>query len=665
MDKQLLIDEMHAAVQRLNAAADAYYNGREELMTDFEWDALFDRVKVLEAETGVVLPDSPTNRVSADSTEGEKEAHEFPALSLAKTKKVTELAKWADGRSIWLSWKLDGLTLVVTYDDGKLVKVVTRGDGHIGTNITRLAPAIAGIPEKISARGHLVIRGEAVISYADFEAFLASSEEEYANPRNLASGSLTLKDVDELRPRHLQWIPFTLVHADTEFASWGAGMDYLQSLGFSPVARERVDAPTVEKLQQVIERWTKLVTDRVNPFPVDGLVITYDDVAYARTGSVTGHHATRAGYAFKWQDETATTELDHIEWNSAVAWIAPVAVFKSVQLEGTTVQRASLFNISECERLGIGGKGSRLEVIKANKIIPKIVRVTERVGRFEIPSVCPVCAAPTELRESVTGTKTLHCTNAACPSRTLHLFMRFVSKAGLDIEGLAGETLAKFVNRGWIRNFADILRLDEHADEITKMEGFGAKSAANIRESLRAARRRDAVHFLVALSIPMCGPDVAKRLLARYSLAELIARAEDAAQKRGVSDAEAAFASVEGIGPAKSAAFVAWFANGTNRMVVADLLRQLEIEEAPKADAAGLCAGLTFVITGDVHHYANRAELKAYIESAGGKVAGSVTSKTNFLINNDVTSTSSKNQKAQSLGIPIISEEEFRTRFTK
>ena len=353
------LEVMRRWVAQLNEAADAYYNGRGELMTDFEWDALFDKVKALEAETGIVLSDSPTNKVSADDLAGQKEAHEFAALSLAKTKSVAEVAKWAEGRPIWLSWKLDGLTLVVTYDDGRLAKVVTRGDGHVGTNITYLAAGIRGIPKTVKAKGHLVVRGEAVISYADFEAFVAGSDEEYANPRNLASGSLTLKDVDELKPRNLQWIPFTLVHADAEIVSWGARMDYLQEIGLNAVERERLDAPDVATLQAAIDRWTEKVTGKVNPFPVDGLVVCYDDTEYAQTGSVTGHHATRAGFAFKWQDESAETTLRHIEWSCAASVITPVAVFDPVRLEGTAVSRASLCNISELDRLGIGVRQRR------------------------------------------------------------------------------------------------------------------------------------------------------------------------------------------------------------------------------------------------------------------------------------------------------------------
>ena len=635
MDK---LEQMRVAVARLNEAADAYYNGRAELMTDFEWDALFDKVKALEAETGVILPDSPTNRVSADTTAGEKEAHEYPALSLAKTKQVSEVAKWAEGRPIWISWKLDGLTLVVTYDNGKLTKVVTRGDGHVGTNITHLAAGIQGIPPRVKDTGHLVVRGEAVISYADFEAFCATTDDEYANPRNLASGSLTLKSVEELKPRRLQWIPFTLVHADREIVSWGGRMAYLEEIGLGAVERERI--------------------------PVDGLVVVYDDTAYAQTGSVTGHHATRAGFAFKWQDETAATVLERIEWSCAVASISPVAVFRPVQLEGTTVKRASLCNISECERLGIGGAGTELSVIKANKIIPKVVAVTKAVGAFEVPSACPVCGAPTAVNTAESGTKTLRCTNASCAARELRKFMRFVSKDGMDIDGLAGETLAKFVNRGWIRTFGDIYRLGEHRDEIAGMEGFGEKSAANICASIEKARTRDAVQFLVALSIPLCGVDVAKRLLSAYSVEELFAKAAEAANPVDLfSPGPEVFAAIDGIGPGKSAAFVTWCGDPAHQAVVKDVLQEVTLNAYVAPKSGGACAGLTFVITGDVHHWPNRAALKAYIEGAGGKVAGSVSKATSFLINNDVTSTSGKNKKAQELGIPVISEDDFRMRF--
>ena len=655
-------DEIQSLVEQLNAASDAYYNGREEIMTNYEWDAAFDRLKKLEEETGIILPDSPTQNVSADNLTGQKEEHEFPALSLAKTKKVAELAKWAENRPIWLSWKLDGLTLVVTYDNGKLTKVVTRGNGHIGTNITHLSKAIDGILQAIPYKGHLVIRGEAVISYPDFEQFNMESEEEYANPRNLASGSLTLKNINEVKERHIRWIPFTLVYEEEEIISWGNRMAWLEQQGFKPVDRELIEQPTEANIQAVIDRWTERVTGKSSspfPYPVDGLVITYDDTAYAATGSVTGHHATRAGYAFKWQDESAETELEYIEWSCAASTISPVAVFKPVELEGTTVKRASLCNISECERLGIGDKGTKIAVIKANKIIPKVINVVERLGVFHIPEVCPVCQSATEVTESESsGTKTLHCTNTHCPAKQLKKFGRFVSKEGINIDGLSEQTIQKFINLGWVREYADLFHLDNHASELRTMDGFGDKSVSKLLTAIEKARDVEAHRLLFALKIPLIGRDVCNRLLSAYQIADLFHTATEATT-------EDVFATIAGIGPEKSASFVRWMKDKDNYSMLQQLLVELNISQSSSAPTGNSCEGLTFVITGDVHHYKNRNELKAYIESQGGKVTGSVSKSTSFLINNDVESSSGKNKKAKELSIPIISEEEFIARFVQ
>lgn len=652
-----LRQKMQQLVEELNRASDNYYSGRTESMTDFEWDAKFDELKRLEQESGLVLSDSPTTNVSDGTITGQKEAHEFPMLSLAKTKKPEDLVKWAEERPIWLSWKLDGLTLVVTYDDGKLTKVVTRGNGHIGTNITHLAPAIQGIPATIKNSGHLVIRGEAVISYADFEVFNMEADEAYANPRNLASGSLTLKDVEEVKRRKIQWIPFTLVHTDEAINSWGERLDWLREMGFNVVKHERINDSSIHNVNQAIEQWTNLVTHNQCSFPVDGLVITFDDTAFAATGSITGHHATRAGLAFKWQDEAATTELEYIEWSCAASTISPVAVFKPVELEGTTVKKASLCNISECERLGIGGPGSVLSVIKANKIIPKVIKVVQTVGAMEIPHECPVCHHQTRIDISqASGTRTLHCTNEACPAKQLKKFNRFVSKNGMDIDGISEQTLAKFINLGWLNTYADIYRLPNYAQQIASLEGFGNKSAGNMMRSIEKSRTVEARKFLYALTIPMCGVDACKRLLDAYSLHELISKAIEA-------DTPEAFANILGIGPETSASVVKWFQVEANRNVVDDLLKMLNIEQPSTQPTGARCEGLTFVITGDVHHYKNRAELKDYIESQGGHVTGSVSKLTNYLINNDVNSTSGKNKKAKELGIEIISEEQFREQF--
>lgn len=648
---------MKQLVEQLNNASQAYYNGEAELMSDYEWDSKFDQLKLLEDETGIVLPDSPTNKVSEDSISGKKEPHEFPALSLAKTKSVADLEKWASNKPIWISWKLDGLTLVATYDDGKLTKIVTRGDGHIGTNITHLAPAIKGVLPKISEKGHLVIRGEAVISYEDFNNFLLETESDYANPRNLASGSLTLKDVDEVKLRHIQWIPFTLVYSDQEILSWGQRMDYLEKLGFQTVEHRFIENPTSVNIQEKIDEFTQKVTHRKQPFPVDGLVITYDDTQYASTGSVTGHHATRAGYAFKWQDEYAETVLDHIEWSCAASTISPVAVFQPVELEGTTVQRASLCNISECERLGIGDAGTKLQVIKANKIIPKVIKITEKVGVLNIPDKCPVCGAEAHVVLSESGTKKLHCSNADCTAKQLKKFARFVSKDGINIDGISEQTVSTFINHGWIRDYADFYHLKDFAYQITSLDGFGKKSVSKLLESIEKSRNTDSRHLLYALSIPLCGFDVAKRLLSKYTFKELMETAK-------TSLFDDVFASIDGIGPEKSARFVNWFKDDKNYLKVSSLLKELDVKEVEVAEVGTKCAGQTFVITGDVYHYKNRNELKAYIESQGGKVTGSVSKSTTYLINNDAESQSSKNKKAHQLGISIITEEQFREKFT-
>lgn len=664
VDEQVL--RMQQLIRELNEASDAYYNGRAELMTDYEWDARFDELKQLEQRTGTTLPDSPTQKVSEDSITGQKEEHEFAALSLAKTKQPAELVKWAEERPIWISWKLDGLTLVVTYDGGQLTKVVTRGNGHIGTNITHLSKAINGIPQKIGYKGHTVIRGEAVISYDDFDKFLIESGEDYANPRNLASGSLTLKDVEEVRQRHIQWIPFTLVHTDEEIVSWGDRMTWLEQQGFHPVERRLINHPDLASVESCLAAFTQEVTSKQNPYPVDGLVICYDDTEYAQTGSITGHHATRAGLAFKWQDEAAETILQEIEWSCAASTISPVAIFRPVELEGTTVKRASLCNISECERLGIGSKGTEISVIKANKIIPKVIKVNRMEGTLEIPQECPVCHAKTEIRISeASGTKTLHCTNNECPAKQLKKFARFVSKEGMNIDGISEQTLAKFINLGWISEYADLYDLKTHIRELAQMEGFGEKSASNIIHSIEKSANVEAHRLLYALNIPLCGLDVCKRLLSAYPIDELVA---ESIKQTGdlfdpMKEASEVFAHINGIGPEKSASFVNWFRDAHNMERYSHLREKIKVTQASNEPTGNKCEGLTFVITGDVHHFKNRNELKAYIESQGGKVASAVSGSTSFLINNDITSTSGKNQKAQQLGIPIISEDDFVERF--
>ena len=652
---------MQELIRRLNEASEAYYGGRDEIMSNFEWDALFDELTRLETETGVVLPDSPTQKVNAaaeDNIAGEKEAHEYPALSLAKTKKVEELQEWAGDRPVWLSWKLDGLTLVLTYDGGRLTKILTRGNGSVGTNITFMKEAIRGFPLEVEDRGHLVVRGEATISYPEFEklnATISDPAERYANPRNLASGTLGLdaKRLEEVRQRNVTFNAFTLVHTDEEILSWGGRMDYLDRLGFTTVDRELTDA---EHLPETVAEWTRRVESGEMQIPVDGLVIAYDDTEYAATGSVTGHHATRAGLAFKWQDEVAQTTLREVDWCCGATVITPIAIFDPVQLEGTTVSRASLVNISEMDRLGIGENGkTEIEVIKSNKIIPKVIGVIKAIGRYTLPERCPACEGAVSVATSPSGAQTLKCDNPDCPAKNLKKFERFVSKYGMDIDGLSIERMRDFVGLGFIHTFADVFRLSRHADEIRKLEGYGQKSCDNLLAAIEKSRTgTDAAHFLTALSIPQIGGDAAKRLVDAYGWPGFVKALEE----------EADLASVNGLGPERSACIRTWYADDKNRSVFYELLELLEIAASePVTEVKGSCAGLTFVITGDVHQFKNRDEFKAYVEANGGKVAGSVSKKTSYLVNNDVTSTSSKNMKARELGIPILSEDDFITQF--
>lgn len=646
-------------IRELNQASDAYYNGQSEIMSNFEWDAKFDELQVLEKEVGEVFSDSPTSKVSEDSIDGEKVEHEFPALSLAKTKSISKFVSWAGFRNVWLSVKLDGCTLVATYDNGKLTKLVTRGNGKVGTNITFLAPAIGNLKRTIKEKGHMVIRGEAVMSYDQFLKVNAVSEESYANPRNLVTGTLALKSVEEVASRGIRWIPFTLVYTERSIPSWGDRMAYLKQLGFEVVWHDCYNHATLE---QGVAEFTTMIEENWYPYPADGLVEVYDDTEFAATGSVTGHHATRAGFALKWEDEVASTELVDIEWSCAASCLTPVGIFKSVQLEGTTVKRASLVNISECNRLGMGGPGTKISVIKANKIIPKIVGVTEKVGDLPIPETCPCCGAKTKVHCSESGTLVLQCENPHCPAKQLAQFTRFVSQDGMNIEGLSKETIWVLIEMGWIRTWRDFYHLSDYADHMKELPGFGQRSVDKLMTAIESSRDVDAMHLLYALSIPMVGHDVTQRLLSRYSFSELVKDVIAAANEEDY----ARYVKIEQIGPGKSEAFVRWFMDDENLKNLMDLLAEVQVKEVeksePKVGVASMM-GLTFVVTGSLQYYVNRKALQKYIESQGGKVTGSVTKNTDFLINNDVDSTSSKNKKAKELGVPIISEKQFVQEF--
>lgn len=644
-------------INLLNAASEAYYGGKEEIISNYEWDSYFDELSKLEKETGIVLPNSPTQNVGAAEgiSRQDRVRHEFPALSLAKTKSVAELQEWALNREIWLSYKLDGLTLVITYDNGKITRILTRGNGIEGTDITFLSDSLSGFPAKISYKGHMVVRGEATISYSDFNLIneTADDDEKYANPRNLASGTLALDDASKVKERHVCFNAFTLVYLDDDIKSWGKRMDFLEELGFTVVERIKCNR---DSLPEKIDYLTSKVESGKMDIPVDGLVICYEDNDFASTGSVTGHHATRAGFAFKWADVSALSKLSYVEWSCAFSTISPVAVFEPVNLEGTTVSRASLCNISEMERLGIA-QGCTVEVIKANKIIPKVISVKEGKGRMDIPETCPVCKAATKVYISPKSlTKTLHCTNPECLAKKAKKFERFVSKSGMDIDGLSIETVIKFINVGFIKELADFFHLERFAGQIMGMDGFGEKSYRNIIEATSKSRNVKAVNFLYALSIPMIGLDAAKKLIFSLGMDGFLQRLKD---NEGFED-------IEGIGPEKSGSIIEWYQSGNNREELEKLLEEVNLSESEKKETGvGTMSGITFVITGDVHIFKNRDAFKAYVESCGGKVAGSVSAKTGFLVNNDVESTSSKNKKAKELNVPIISEEEFVERFGK
>lgn len=661
MDRNTAKTRMEELIRKLNEASEAYYNDKDEILSNFEWDALFDELSSLESETGLFLPGSPTQKAGAEESfgNGAREQHEYPALSLAKSKDISVLQKWAGDRPIFLSWKLDGITLVATYDNGNLSRLMTRGNGVTGTNITYLARYIKGIPATVAETGHLVVRGEATISYPDFEQLNERTEnddDKYANPRNLVAGTLALDEdrAPEVAERGVCLNAFTLVHLDRPMVSWGARMDYLKTLGFTTVDYEPCTADT---LPSVIENWTERVRSGKMDIPVDGLVICFDDTEYAATGSVTGHHATNAGMAFKWQDTSADSVLDHVEWSCAAANITPVAVFAPVHLEGTEVRRASLCNITEMKRLGIGANGlTKVKVIKSNMIIPKIISADSCGTSFSIPDTCPVCGAPTEIHiGSSTGSETLHCTNPDCSAKNVRKFERFVSRQCMDIDGLSIETIVKFINAGIITDFVSFFHIAEHKDVIESMDGFGERSFKKLAEAIEKCRDVHPANFINALSIPKIGLDAGKRLTAKYGTSGFLARLESGD----------GFEEIDGFGEERSNSILSWYRNDRNRDMFKRLVSEIRLAEiVPSSDVpAGKCAGLTFVITGDVHIFKNRDAFKAYVESEGGKVAGSVSKKTNFLVNNDVASSSSKNKKAQELGIEILSEDVFVTRF--
>ena len=640
-------DRIKELVDTLNKAAKVYYSGTDEIMSNLEYDRLYDELKALEDETGIVLAGSPTQKAAYETlSELPKEEHERPMLSLDKTKSVEELAAFAGTHKSLLSWKLDGLTVVVTYRDGELYKAVTRGNGYVGEVITPNARVFVNLPAKIPYKGELVIRGEAIITYSDFERINRSIEEDenkYKNPRNLCSGSVRQLNNRITAERNVRLIAFALIRADgVDFGnSRQKQFEWLKGQGFEVVEYKIVDETSVA---DAVEYFSKAITD--NDFPSDGLVLLYDDIAYGESLGTTAKFPRNA-IAFKWADEMAITRLKCVEWSaSRTGLINPVAVFEPVELEGTTVSRASVHNVSIVRELKLG-YNDEIKVYKANMIIPQIAENITGSATIEIPKVCPVCGGPTGIKKA-NDTESLYCLNPDCQAKHIKRFEHFVSRNALNIDGISSQTLEKFIDRGFIKNYTDLYHLNNYEDEIVGMDGFGRKSYDNIIESVEKSRTVTLDHVIYALGIGGIGLANA-RLVSRHCN-------EDPETVADITIEE--LMSIDGIGDVLAQSFREYFDDVNNRRLYNELLAELKLQKEVR-DTSSPVAGKTFVITGSVNHFTNRDELKAFIETLGGKTTGSVSAKTDYLINNDVTSNSSKNKKARELGIPVISEEEF------
>ena len=640
-------DRIKELVDTLNKAAKVYYSGTDEIMSNLEYDRLYDELKALEDETGTVLAGSPTHKVGYETlSELSKEEHERPMLSLDKTKSVEELAAFAGSHKSLLSWKLDGVTVVVTYRDGELYKAVTRGNGYVGEVITPNARVFVNLPARIPYKGELIIRGEAIITYSDFERINQSIDEDenkYKNPRNLCSGSVRQLNNEITAERNVRLIVFALIRADgVDFGnSRQKQFEWLEGQGFEVVEYKVVDGTSVA---DAVEYFSKAITD--NDFPSDGLVLLYDDIAYGESLGTTAKFPRNA-IAFKWADEMALTRLKCVEWSaSRTGLINPVAVFEPVELEGTTVSRASVHNVSIVKELKLG-YNDEIKVYKANMIIPQIAENITGSATIEIPEVCPVCGGPTGIKKA-NDTESLYCLNPDCQAKHIKRFEHFVSRNALNIDGISSQTLEKFIDRGFIKNYTDLYHLNNYEDEIVGMDGFGRKSYDNIIESVEKSRTVTLDHVIYALGIGGIGLANA-RLVSRHCNEDPDAVADITIEE---------LMSIDGIGDVLAQSFREYFDDENNRRLYNELLEELKLQKEVR-DTSSPVAGKTFVITGSVNHFANRDELKAFIETLGGKTTGSVSAKTDYLINNDVTSNSSKNKKARELGIPVISEEEF------
>lgn len=647
MEAENRLERMRELHRKLKEAARAYYQENAEIMSNYEYDALYDELVELEKETGIVLADSPTVKVGYEIvSELPKEAHIVPMLSLDKTKDREALAGWLQGREGLLSWKLDGLTNVLTYRDGVLVKGLTRGNGEIGEIITNNVKVYKNVPLAIPYKGELVVRGEAVITYSEFERIngeIAEAEAKYKNPRNLCSGTVRQLNNEITAQRNVLFFACTLVSTEPEisFATRKEQLDFLAEQGLTCVEHFVVTPETmVEAVGKMEERLPE------NDFPSDGLVLIFNDIAFAKSLGRTAKFP-RDSIAFKWADETAETELLEIEWSaSRTGLINPVAIFAPVELEGTTVSRASIHNVSIMEGLSLG-VGDTIQVYKANMIIPQIAANLTRSGTAKPPACCPVCGEKTTLREE-NEVKSLYCMNAECPAKKVKSIAHFVARDAMNIEGLSEATIEKLLNEKLITKAADLFRLSGHRESIVAMEGFGEKSYQKLIASIDTAKTVSPARFLYALGVPNIGLSTAKLICSAFD--EDIERVMDANVEELVE--------IEGIGEVIAEAFAAYFAKEKNRQEAEELLSLLVLER-PETVKESQIAGKTFVITGKVFQFSGRSELKNYIEERGGKVTGSVTAKTDYLINNDAASQSSKNKTAKELNIPVITEAEF------
>ena len=651
MDKSERIKDL---VELLNKANKAYYQEANEIMTNFEYDKLYDELVGLEKETGMVLSNSPTVNVGYQVvSQLPKEQHNSPMLSLDKTKEVGALADFAGDRKCLLSWKMDGLTVVLTYENGELVKAVTRGNGLVGEVITNNAKTFKNIPISIPYKGRLTLRGEAIIKYSDFEQInreIEDADSKYKNPRNLCSGSVRQLNSQVTAERNVNFVAFALINADDVDFDNSIEQQYkwMESQGFQVVEYRVV---TRNSMEDAVKYFAGKI--QTYDYPSDGLVLMFDDIEYGLSLGTTAKFP-RNGIAFKWEDEQAETTLKYIEWSpSRTGLINPVAVFEPVELEGTTVSRASVHNISIMEELELGS-GDRIKVYKANMIIPQISENLTKSGIDDLPKECPVCGHATEVKAE-NGIKTLYCPNSQCPAKHVKLFTLFVSRNGMNIDGLSEETLEKFIDAGYIKEFADIFHLDRYYEEIVATPGFGQKSYDNLMDSVEKARNVELSALIYSLGIPNIGSANAKLICKAFN--NNIEKIRNASVEELIE--------IDGIGEIMAEKFCQYFADEDNIKKLDNLLKEVNIAEPEENTTPQNMDGLTFVITGSVEHFANRNELKSYIEKHGGQVTGSVSAKTNYLINNDAMSASSKNKKAKQLGVEIVTEEVFLERWCK